>query len=133
MAAKGVSVPLTPSQRRGLTTLLAAIILILSIRLISNPKKVPDPQPSEGPNAHEVADRLDPNTATEAELAEIPTLGEKRAAAIVEFRQQYVTHHPTHPAFRSPADLQQIPGIGPATIETMEPYLVFHDSSAKQP
>ena len=79
----------TPSQRRGLSLLLGILILILAIRLILNPTTVPDPQPAEGPRASELADRVDPNVASEAELAAIPGLGEKRAEAIVEFRRRF--------------------------------------------
>jgi hypothetical protein len=126
-----VSVLVTPSQRRGLSFILGILILILSARLIFNRATVPDPQPPEGPNSHELADGIDPNTATEAELAEIPDLGEKRAASIVEYRRQYLTRNPNHPAFKASSDLEQIPGIGPATIETMTPYLNFPKPQSK--
>lgn len=72
---------LTPSQRRGLSLLLGILILILAIRLILNRTTVPDPQLPEGSNARELADRIDPNNASEAELAAIPMLGEKRAGS----------------------------------------------------
>lgn len=120
------------SQRRGLSLLLGVLILILAIRLILNPMTVPDPQPAEGPNSRELADRIDPNAASEAELAAIPTLGEKRAEAIVEYRRQFLARHPNRRAFTVPSDLEQIPGIGPATAEMMEPYLVFEAAPATQ-
>lgn len=122
-----------PSQRRGLSLLLGILTLILAIRLMLNRNTVPDPQPAEGPNSRELADRIDPNTASKAELAAIPTLGEKRAAAIVEFRRQFNSRHPHRPAFTVPSDLEQIPGIGAATAEMMEPYLVFQAPPATQP
>jgi DNA uptake protein ComE-like DNA-binding protein len=127
-----VSLP-TPSQRRGLSLLLGVLIFILAIRLILNRNTVPDPQPAGGPNARELADRIDPNTASEAELAAIPNLGEKRAEAIVEYRRQFSLRHPHRRAFAVLSDLEQIPGIGIATTESMEPYLVFHSESATQP
>jgi competence ComEA-like helix-hairpin-helix protein len=119
------------SQRRGLTVLLTILILILSIRLTLNRAIVPNPQPPEGPKADELANRIDPNTATQAELAEIPELGEKRAESIVEYRRQYLTHNPNRAPFNSPSDLERIPGIGPATVETMAPYLEFPKSQSK--
>jgi DNA uptake protein ComE-like DNA-binding protein len=124
---------LTPSQRRGLCLLLGILILILAIRLMLNRTTVPDPQPSQGPNSRELADRIDPNTASEAELAAIPMLGEKRAEAIVEYRRQFNSRHPERRAFTVLSDLEQIPGIGPATAETMEPYLVFQAAPATNP
>jgi DNA uptake protein ComE-like DNA-binding protein len=121
------------SQRRGLSLLLGILTLILAIRLTLNRNTVPDPQPAEGPNSRELADRIDPNSASEAELAAIPTLGEKRAEAIVEFRRQYNARHPNRPAFTILPDLEQVSGIGPAMAEMMEPYLVFQAAPATQP
>lgn len=115
----------TPSQRRGLNLLLGILILILAIRLILNPTTVPDPQPAEGSGAHGLADRIDPNLASEAELAAIPGLGEKRAEAVVEFRRQFTSRHPGRRALAVASDLEQISGIGAATAEMMEPYLMF--------
>ena len=125
--------PATPSQRRGLSLLLGILILILAIRLMFNRTTVPDPQPAEGPNSAVLADRIDPNTASEAELAAIPNLGEKRAEAIVEFRRQFNSRHPQRRAFTALSDLQRISGIGVATAETMEPYLVFQAAPATNP
>ncbi|HEX4052801.1 MAG TPA: helix-hairpin-helix domain-containing protein [Tepidisphaeraceae bacterium] len=119
----------TPSQRRGLSLLLGILILILAIRLILNPTTVPDPQPAEGPRASELADRVDPNVASEAELAAIPGLGEKRAEAIVEFRRRFASRHPGRRAFDAASDLEEISGIGAATAEMMEPYLIFPPAS----
>lgn len=123
--------PVTPSQRRGLGLLLGVLVLILAIRLMLNRSTVP--QPPEGPNSRELADRIDPNTASEAELAAIPSLSEKRAEAIVEYRRQFNSGHPERRAFTVLSDLEQIPGIGPATAETMEPYLVFQAAPATNP
>ncbi len=115
----------TSSQRRGLSLLLGILILILAIRLILNPTTVPDQQPAAGPVRSDLADRIDPNIASEAELAAISGLGEKRAEAIVEFRRQFVSRHPGGRAFAVASDLEQISGIGAATAEMMEPYLMF--------
>jgi DNA uptake protein ComE-like DNA-binding protein len=69
--------------------------------------------------------RLDPNTASTAELAAIPSLGEKRAAAIVEFREKWEKEHPGQLAFVRIGDLYQIKGVGPATGELLGEYLRF--------
>ena len=47
---------------------------------------ISDPQPSEGPRAAELQSRIDPNAADWKTLAAIPNLGEKRAKAIVAYR-----------------------------------------------
>lgn len=56
--------------------------------------------------------KFDPNSASEAELAEIPGIGATRAKAIVEDRQ-------VHGDFSSCTDLERVPGVGPATVATI--------------
>lgn len=122
-------VPITPSQQRGVMVLLAILLVILFVRLLLNSQTVPNPTTAPGPAADQLADRIDPNTASEAELAAIPDLGEKRAAEIVQFRNQYVAEHPGRPAFRKLSDLERIRGIGPGISDDMEPYVKFPASS----
>lgn len=55
-------------------------------------------EPSHGP--------ININTATQAQLEELPGIGPSKAAAILEYRQQ-------HGLFRKPEDLQEVSGIGP--------------------
>jgi competence ComEA-like helix-hairpin-helix protein len=52
------------------------------------------------------------NTATEAELAQLPGIGPARAAAIVAHRKR-------HGPYSSVEDLGRVPGIGPVTIERL--------------
>jgi competence ComEA-like helix-hairpin-helix protein len=118
-------VPATPSQLRGLLVLLAILITIFAIRLALNSKTVPEFKPGQIPASNQLADHIDPNTASESELAAIPELGEKRAQAIVQFREQFQSRHPNGRAFQRLSDLEQISGIGVATAETMQPYLIF--------
>lgn len=114
----------TASQRRGLLIVLAGLIALLSVRLAMQRMSVGEPE-QPGPAAERLADRIDPNTATAAELAAIPRLGEGHAAAIVEFREKYGREHPGQFAFLRPSDLEQVRGIGAGTEELMEPYLKF--------
>jgi competence ComEA-like helix-hairpin-helix protein len=123
----------TVSQRRGLIAILAAITLALAVRLILNPRTIPNPQPPEGPAAAQLQDRIDPNQATAAELAAIPGLGEKRAADIVQYRQNFSKDHPNRLAFSNILDLQRVSGIGAGLTETMDPYLIFPSQSATRP
>jgi competence protein ComEA len=62
--------------------------------------------------------KVDINTATAATLETLPGIGPSKAAAIVRFRTE---HGPLHKA----DDLLQIPGIGPATVARLAPYLNF--------
>lgn len=66
---------------------------------------------------------LDPNTATWAQLAAIPELGEKTARNIVAYRQSQQAKGLI--PFRTLADLDAVPGIGPGKLKLFEPYLRF--------
>lgn len=57
---------------------------------------------------------LNLNTATAAELETLPRVGPVLAGRIVEFRQQ-------HGGFAAVADLDAVPGIGPALMESLGP------------
>ena len=57
---------------------------------------------------------LDLNLASAAQLEELPSIGETRACAIVEWRA-------THGPFTSVDDLLEIPGIGTVTVEAIRP------------
>ena len=70
------SVPAMSSQLRGLLVLLAILITIFAIRLALNSKTVPEFKPGQIPASNQLADHIDPNTASESELAAIPELGE---------------------------------------------------------
>lgn len=54
--------------------------------------------------------KIDINTASAKELALLKGIGQKKAAAIVEFRE-------TNGPFLLPEDLVKVPGIGPKTFE----------------
>jgi len=118
----------TLPQRRAISVVLATAILLLAWRAWRSPATVPDPLPDVAPLQDQLADRLDPNTADLAALSMLPRLGEKHAAAIVEFREEYQRLHPGHRAFDRPEDLALVRGIGIATVHNLAPYLRFDDS-----
>ena len=64
----------------------------------------------------------DLNSATENEIATLPGIGPSKARAIVEYRAE-------HGAIRTLDELDDIPGIGPATIANMRG-LVSVDATA---
>jgi len=54
--------------------------------------------------------RININTASADELAQLKGVGEKKAALIIEFRE-------TNGLFKLPEDFLKVPGIGPKTFE----------------
>jgi competence protein ComEA len=68
-------------------------------------------------------EKLDPNTATVAELRRLPGVGPVRAQAIV-------TERVSGGRFRSPSDLARVPGIGPHVVRVLTPHLTFGFASS---
>ncbi len=69
---------------------------------------------------------INPNTASVGSLLRLPGVGLQRAQAIVA-RRQRVGQQGRGPAFRNLEDLEAVPGLGPATVQAMAPYLRFAD------
>ena len=115
----------TLPQRRALLLVLSGFALILGVRLACNPAFVSNPQPDEPPRYRDLADRVDPNAADWQTLAALPTLGEKRAKAITDYRDERLRARPGETVYRAPRDLMAVRGIGAAMVVTLRPYLVF--------
>ena len=60
-------------------------------------------------------ERVDPNAAARELLENLPGVGPGRAGAIVEARERS--------PFEATPDLERVPGIGPRTLEKLEPFL----------
>ena len=119
-----IPAPLTPPQRGVLIALVLILCVVLLIRLYRNRVYISDPQPVKPARFDDLADRLDPNTATWQELSVLPQIGETRARAIVAHRESYLAEgHAV--AFAREEDLFRVPGIGAATVATLRPYLAF--------
>ncbi|GIW76906.1 MAG: hypothetical protein KatS3mg104_1969 [Phycisphaerae bacterium] len=123
----------TPGQRRVLIVLLGIMSVYVISRRISNPVSVSDPQPSEGVRAFELADRIDPEYADWQTLAILPGIGETRAKMIVSKRTELQNAKPNRRAFTRAEDLYLIKGIGPATLERIQPYLIFPSDPTTMP
>jgi competence protein ComEA len=71
--------------------------------------------------------QLDVNSATWAELIQLPGVGPQLGKRIVDDRQ-------TRGPFRKLDDLERVPGIGPKTLQEIAPHLIWPPSaSASQP
>ncbi|HYO07431.1 MAG TPA: helix-hairpin-helix domain-containing protein [Tepidisphaeraceae bacterium] len=116
---------LTPSRRGVLAAFVVLLSLTLSVRLLIRSSYIPDPPPARSPKYDELADRLDPNTASAVELSVLPQLGEKRAREIVLYRDQFRADRRGEVAFRTADDLLKVRGIGVAMLATVRPHLMF--------
>jgi DNA uptake protein ComE-like DNA-binding protein len=67
---------------------------------------------------------IDPNTATWAEIALLPGLGESVAQRWIDFRESRRTAG-LIPPFNRPEDLMQINGIGEKVLRRIRPFLRF--------
>lgn len=61
-------------------------------------------------------EKLDPNRASEVELDRLPGVGPALARRIIDYREGVAP-------FRTPEDLLEVSGIGPATLARLRPLL----------
>lgn len=118
----------TSRQRLIILCLLAGIGLYLAWQLFTRPVNIDSIQIDAQPTSAPALVRLNPNTDGQWDLAALPTIGPARAKAIVEYRDKWKSEHPGEMPFAQAEDLQQIKGIGPATVELIRPYLRFDDA-----
>jgi competence protein ComEA len=70
-------------------------------------------------------DRVAVNTAGLTELTVLPGIGEKKARAIIEYRE-------ANGPFRALSDLLKVPGIGPKTLEGLAGLIRFSQGEPAQ-
>ena len=70
--------------------------------------------------------RLDLNKASAGELMALPGIGEKRAQAVVAWRD-------AHGPFHCVDDLDDVRGIGPATLDRLRPFVCVGPERAGEP
>jgi competence ComEA-like helix-hairpin-helix protein len=125
---------LTHDEQRALGFIAALLFLSAAVRVANLPDRVPVPGEPLDLEAHIAAtelavaaaermaeplapgERLDPNTASEAELARLPRVGPALARRIVEDRER-------NGPFRSAGDLARVPGVGRRLVELASPHL----------
>lgn len=75
-------------------------------------------------NRERLPARIDVNQATEAELELLPGVGPVLARAIVEYRSERCP-------FRAVEDLDQVAGVGPATLERLRERVRFGGTTSE--
>lgn len=88
------------------------VVAVLAVRAFADGLLAPEPNDLTSSG---VSVRIDVNRASLGELQALPGIGPERARAIV-------LHRVRHGPFRSPTELSQVWGIGPATSAGLLPY-----------
>lgn len=111
--------PQRPDWTHGPARLAPAAALIILAGLLTLSAAITDRTAiaDRTPAQHFISIRLNINTTTAADLEMLPTIGPKRAAAIIASRT-------TDGPFTTIDNLQRVPGIGPRTVNRIRPYLV---------
>ena len=94
----------------------AAVVLLLAAAASMVPVLSRAAAPSRPASAVSVADPIDVNQASAAELSLLPGVGPSLAAAIVADRE-------SRGPFRRPRDLDRVRGIGPAILARILPHV----------
>ncbi|MHC4265095.1 MAG: ComEA family DNA-binding protein [Planctomycetota bacterium] len=69
--------------------------------------------------------KINPNYAPVCSLSRLSGIGLGRANAIIDYRKKFKKDNPNVLPFLKPNDLQKIKGIGPKTVENIQPFLKF--------
>ncbi len=97
---------------------VAALLLGTLLVDVFGNRSGPQPTPSSPQLARL---RINPNTADADELRLLPGIGPKIASNIIAYRDQAATARP----FRSADDLDDVPRIGPITVNKLREHLRF--------
>ncbi len=113
----------TPAKTRGQAVLvLLALVAVGAVAWRAySPRFLASP--TEKSDGAAVAYKIDLNAAGENELAQVPNVGPKTAAAIVKHREE-------HGPFKSVEELTRVKGIGPKTLEKVGPYFAVSGGAA---
>ncbi len=119
----------TPQNVVALLALTALLAAVVAVRLHRRGSRLgADLTVTPVPMA-EVCDVIDPNTASWASLARLPGIGPKRAKGICAYREAFEADHEGRRAFRGPADLTAVAGIGETIAERIAGYLTFDEAA----
>jgi competence protein ComEA len=91
--------------------------------MVTTPVKRPAASPAEAKKAGALAEPIDINKASAADLRELPGIGPKLSQAIVDEREKA--------PFKSVDDLRRVHGIGAKTLDRLRPYVTVGSESLR--
>jgi len=96
------------------------VCLALSVGFLVGARHRQTKAPSVRPD-----EKINPNEAPAASLARLPGVGPTRARAIVAYRERVREQEGVRSVFHRADDLEQVRGIGPATVDGIRAWLRF--------
>ena len=111
-------------QQRLLIILICILAAAFFYHFTKNNLMVNDGLIIEKNHAESLEFKINPNSATWQQLAQLPGIGPQKANDIVSYRQQN-DKSKTVMVFKSPYDLTQVNGIGIKTVQSISQYLEF--------
>ena len=119
----------TRRQRIGLGILVTLLLVFLAIHWAQRPARLDDGAVLIRGEPVLLPQRMDPNTATQAELARIPHIGDAMAKRIIQYRESRKPNSADGIVFRQAGDLDGVPGIGPKLVGQIAPFFQFPDET----
>jgi competence ComEA-like helix-hairpin-helix protein len=94
------------------------LMIVITVSLVLSPLIFRTTQPAPGPALPTPLVKLNLNDAPVSELGLLPAIGPRMADRLIQYRdaQQH---------FGSWADVEKVSGMGPATIQTIQPWCVI--------
>jgi competence protein ComEA len=102
--------------------ILAAAVALL---VLSVPAGAAQDKPAAAPKAAAAAP-INLNTATAAQIATLPGIGEKAAERIIEYREK-------NGGFKKPEELMNVKGIGEKSFLKLKPLITVTEPKAPKP
>jgi DNA uptake protein ComE-like DNA-binding protein len=117
----------TPPAVHVLCYVLLGIVLLYALSVRCGRPELDQASGTAGDRSHLLDQRINPNTASWSELADLPGIGETLAKRIIAYRleQQGDSPETSRPVYACLDDLQAIKGIGPKKLEQISEYVIF--------
>ncbi len=121
----------TRRQRAGLGVLLALFLGVLTYQYVRWPARLDDPVVVVDGQSVSLPAQINPNAASQQELARIPHIGDALAGKIIAYRDARVSTAAGGVVFRQLSDLDAVPGIGKKVLEQISPFLDFPEAASE--